>query len=143
MQQTANVKSVNWQKFDIIDMIYKRTLGDSKHENINHEAQCIIIFQNKAFEWYLATDNGSIEDNEQSFQDFCDFLEDDLDVPNIDIDDINNEVKMFSINAKEDCIHQIVSPDNFGAIFRNFDPSSDLPHVYYFMIKVELSFVII
>ena len=102
----------------------------------------MIIYKNKVFKWYLETDNGTIDDNQEAFQEFCDFLEDVVGVPNIDIDDMDDSVEIFLIDDKDDIAHdspQIECPDDFGEVFEDFDPDGDPRQVFYFVVKVELS----
>ena len=109
-------------------------------ERDKNEAKCVIIHKNKVFKWYLATDNAKNDDNQQAFQNFCQFLEDDIGVANIEIDNMDDTVEIFLINDKDDIdndSHQIESPDDFGDVFEDFNPDSDPRQVYYFVIKVE------
>ena len=104
----------------------------------------MIIYQKKIVKFYLATDEGQIESTE-SFQDFCDFLEDEVGLPNIDIDDMNNvndSIEIFAIKNKDDIDNdstQIESHEDFGDVFENFNPHSDPRQVFYFFVKVGLS----
>ena len=114
---------------------------ESDGERDENEAKCAIIYKNKVFKWYLETDDGTIDDNQEAFQEFCDFLEDDIGVPTIDVDDMDDTVEIFLIDNKDDIDNdsqQIESPDDFGDVFEDFDPGSDPRQVYYFVVKVEL-----
>ena len=116
----------------------------SDSDRDENEAKCMIVYKNKVFKWYLETDDGTIDDNEVSFQDFCDFLEDDVGVPNIDIDDMNDEVEIFLIDDKDDIDNdsqQILCADDFGDVFEDFNPDSDPRQVFYFVVKVELIYM--
>ena len=114
--------------------------SDSGREE--NEAKCVIMYKNKVFKWYLDTDDGTIDHNEEAFQDFCDFLEDAVGLPCIDIDDMDDEVEIFLIDNKDeidDDSQQIECADDFGDVFENFDPDNDPCDVFYFVVKVKLS----
>ena len=115
---------------------------ESESETDKTEAKCLIIYKNNVFKWYLETDSGTIDHNEEAFQDFCDFLEDDIGLPNIDSDDMDDTVEIFLIDDKDDIDNdsqQIECADDFGDVFENFDADSDPRQVFYFVVKVESS----
>ena len=98
----------------------------------------MIIYRKKVLKFYLPTDDGMVEDDEEAFQDFCDFLEGEV---GIDIEEVNDSIRIFSIKNKNDIDNystQIESPDDFGDVFDDFDPDSYPRQVFYFFIKVEL-----
>ena len=115
---------------------------ESDDNNDSSQAKCVIIYQGKAVKFYLATDDGTINDSIEAFQDFCDFLGDEVGLPDIDIEEMDDSIEIYSIESKDDIDNdstQIESYDDFGDVFRKFDPNSDPRQVFYFFIKVELS----
>ena len=107
-----------------------------------NKAKCVVIYKNKVFKWYLETNDGTIDDNQKTFQGFCDFLGDDIGIPNIDINDMDDTVEIFLIDNKDDIDNdsqQIESADDFGDVFEDFDPGADPRQVFYFVVKVEWS----
>ena len=102
----------------------------------------MIICQAKAVKFYVATEDGTINDSKEAFQEFCDFLGDEVGLPDIDIQEMDESIEIYSIENKDDIDNdstQIESYDDFGDVFRNFDPNSDPRQVFYFLVKVELS----
>ena len=103
--------------------------------------KCVIFYKNTKHKFYLSTEDGTIEDSEQSFQDFCDFLEDRFEVENIEIEEWPSNLELYSIEDADDIDNEeneISNADDFGDVFEDCDLESDDPNDYtfYFVFKV-------
>ena len=101
------------------------------------------MYQEKKQEWIFSTKKGKISDIEKTCQEFCDFISNSFNIGAIDIDCIDNRIKLFSIENENDIENystQIEYKVDFNDVFKDFDPKSDKNgHTYYFLIKVQLN----
>ena len=101
--------------------------------------ECVVIHRNQKHEWCLQLENGEIEDNAESFQEFCDFLEDHLRIPNIDIDEWSDNLELFHIDNEHDLVNdessarKITDSAGFGQVFDNVGDGK----AFYFLVKMS------
>lgn len=94
--------------------------------NDEDSIKCVVFCNGKKNSFSLTTDDGKIEDNQDAFQEFCEYLEEIFNIDSIDIDNWSNNLELHSIDNEHDVEHknsavQIEDADDFGCIFEDFD----------------------
>ena len=106
--------------------------------------KCVVIHRSKRHEWYLELKEGKIKDNHDSFRSFCEFLQQTLRVPEIDIDALPDTLELSKIDDENDVGNdgiQIEDKDDFGEVFEDFDSNSD-NRTFYFLVKTTKTIIV-